>query len=310
MIVCMGELLIDFVASEHGVTVGEANAFIKAPGGAPANVAVAVRRLGMASAFMGQVGDDPFGHALAKVLSDEGVDVSALTFSTQARTALAFVALAANGERSFSFYRNPSADMLLRPEDLRLAVLDGARAFHFGSISLIDEPSRSATLHALKAAQARGLWISYDPNLRLALWPSAQAAREGMLLAFPEADMIKISEEELEFLSGGHDDAAARSLWHERTQLLLVTRGNQGCTAYTADKRIDVGGFAVNTIDTTGAGDSFVAAVLVGLLERDGDLMDLANTLRFANAVGALTTTQKGAIPALATRAQVEAFLG
>ncbi|MBC7870176.1 MAG: fructokinase, partial [Chitinophagaceae bacterium] len=168
-VVSMGELLIDFVALESGVSVGDVSGFQKAPGGAPANVAVAVARLGHDSAFLGQVGDDPFGHFLAEVLEAEGVDVHGLRFSPEARTALAFVSLGANGERSFSFYRNPSADMLYRPEDVALDVLDGAKIFHFGSITLIGEPSRSATLKAAQTARERGLIVSYDPNLRLAL---------------------------------------------------------------------------------------------------------------------------------------------
>ena len=162
-VVCFGELLIDFVALESGVTVGEASGFQKAPGGAPANVAVAVSRLGYPSAFLGQVGDDPFGHHLADVLAADDVDVSGLKFSTEARTALAFVSLAAGGERSFSFYRNPSADMLMTPADVDLSVIDRASIFHFGSITLIDEPAKSATLAALQHALDQGLTISYDP---------------------------------------------------------------------------------------------------------------------------------------------------
>ncbi|MBA3871503.1 MAG: hypothetical protein H0X30_20350, partial [Anaerolineae bacterium] len=180
-VVCLGELLIDFVALEHGVGVGEASGFKKAPGGAPANVAVAVARLGHPSAFLGQVGDDPFGHYLAGVLAEDKVDVSGLRFSAEARTALAFVSLRADGERSFMFYRNPSADMLMRPEDVALDVLKGKQIFHFGSITLIKEPSRSATVKAAEAARDAGLIISYDPNLRLALWSDAEAARAGML---------------------------------------------------------------------------------------------------------------------------------
>ncbi|MBI5667154.1 MAG: hypothetical protein HZC41_04030 [Chloroflexi bacterium] len=306
-VVSFGELLIDFVAQQHGVSVGEAFSFQKAPGGAPANVAVAVSRLGHDSAFLGQVGDDPFGHYLAEVLQAEGVDTGGLRFSTVARTMLAFVSLTAEGERSFVFYRHPSADMLLRPDDVALGVLDGKRIFHYGSITMISEPSRSATLAALQAAQARGLLISYDPNLRLSLWPDADAARAGMLAGLEYAHILKISDDELEFLTGGRD---VTPLWRSQTQVITVTQGARGAVAYTRSRSFEASGFSVRTLDTTGAGDGFVAGLLVGILEYgDGYAAHLDRILRFANAVGALTTTQYGAIPALPTRAAVDAFL-
>src|SRR5690606_3184475 len=163
-VVCMGEILIDFVALETGVSVGEASGFQKAPGGAPANVAVAVKRLGMDSAFIGMVGNDPFGQYLAQVLKDNGIDTTGLKFTDEARTALAFVSLRADGERSFSFYRHPSADMLMTADDVEYSLINRAKAFHFGSISLIGEPSRSATVAAAAYALERGALVSYDPN--------------------------------------------------------------------------------------------------------------------------------------------------
>ena len=306
-VVCLGELLIDFVALEHGVSVGEASGFKKAPGGAPANVAVAVARLGHASAFLGQVGDDPFGHYLADVLAADKIDVSGLRFSAEARTALAFVSLRADGERSFMFYRHPSADMLMRPEDVALDVLKGKQIFHFGSITMINEPSRSATLKAAEAARAGGLMISYDPNLRLALWPDAQAARAGMLAGLDYANIVKVSEEEVEFLTGDQD---VTSLWRDSIQLIAVTEGAGGATLWTRNSQQHVPGYKVQAVDTTGAGDGFVAGLLVGLLEHKGDyVIHLESIVQFANAVGALTTTQIGAIPALPTRAAVEQFM-
>jgi len=306
-VVSMGELLIDFVALEHGVSVGEASGFKKAPGGAPANVAVAVARLGHPSAFLGQVGNDPFGHHLANVLAKEGVDISGLRYSDEARTALAFVSLTADGDRSFSFYRNPSADMLMRPDQVAIEVLKGKKIFHFGSVTLIDDPSRSATLMAAKAAYSNGMLISYDPNLRLALWPSADAAREGMMTGLNFAHIVKISEEEVEFLTGGQD---ITPLWREETQIIAVTAGAKGSTIYTRKNRYHVPGFAVKTLDTTGAGDGFMAGMLVGVLENWGNHLALTEQIaRFANAVGALATTQLGAIPALPKRDIVDAFL-
>lgn len=306
-VACFGELLIDFVAQQHGVTVGEAISFQKAPGGAPANVAVAVSRLGHPSAFLGQVGDDPFGRHLAAVLEAEGVDVTGLRFSTQARTMLAFVSLTAEGERSFVFFRHPSADMLMRPEDVATEVIARHDVFHFGSITLIDEPARAATLHAVKTALETGRRVSYDPNLRLSLWPSAEAARAGMLSGLDYAHIVKVSEDELEFLTGARD---VYRLWRDRTQVIAVTYGHKGASIYTRSSRHDAPGFSVRSVDTTGAGDGFVAGLLVGIQEHGDDyLAHLAEIGRFANAVGALTVTQYGAIPALPNRAVVDQFL-
>jgi fructokinase len=306
-VVCMGELLIDFVAMEHGVSVGEAYGFQKAPGGAPANVAVAVSRLGHEASFLGQVGDDPFGHYLAEVLSSEGVDVRGLRFSQEARTPLAFVSLTADGERSFVFYRNPSADMLLKADEVALEVLVDQKIFHFGSITLISDPVRSATLMAAQSAHTRGMLISYDPNLRMSLWPSPDAARTGIMTGMNYAHIVKISDEELEFLTGGLD---VTPLWRAETQVIAVTHGSKGATLYTRKDKIEMPGFSVRTIDTTGAGDGFVAGMLVGILEFWGNHMaHLPEIARFANIVGAMATTQLGAIPALPSRAAVDKFI-
>ena len=299
-----GELLIDFVALETGVSVGEASGFEKKPGGAPANVAVAVVKLGQSSAFLGQVGDDPFGHYLGGVLRAEGVDTRGLSLSTTARTALAFVSIRAGGERSFVFYRHPSADMLMQPQDVALEVIDEHEIFHYGSITLISEPSRSATQAAIRYAREQGKMISYDPNLRLSLWPDAAAAREGMRAGLDGAHILKVSDEELDFLAGGNDPAP---LWREGMRLIVVTHGAGGATLYTHHEIVHAPGFLVHAVDTTGAGDGFVAGLLVGLLEQGWEA--LPEIGRFANAVGALTTTARGAIPALPTRAQVDAFL-
>jgi fructokinase len=287
--------------------VGEASGFIKAPGGAPANVAVAVERLGHEAAFIGQVGEDPFGRYLAEVLHAEGVDLRGLKFTTQARTALAFVSLQPDGERSFAFYRNPSADMLMTAEDVNLDVIDDGKIFHFGSITLIDEPVRSATLRAAQYAHSKGLLMSYDPNLRLSLWPNEAAARQGMLTGLAYAHIVKVNDEEVEFLTGSGD---VSSLWREQIQIIVVTHGAKGSTVYTRDQRSYQEGYPVDTVDTTGAGDAFVAGMLVGILEHWGShVKNIESIFRFANAVGALATTHKGAIPALPMRAQVDAFL-
>ncbi|MGH6885760.1 MAG: PfkB family carbohydrate kinase, partial [Geminicoccales bacterium] len=254
-VICLGELLIDFVPTVTPTSLVDAPAFKKAPGGAPANVAVGLARLGVSSAFMGKVGDDPFGHFLADTLAGAGVDVGTLCFTAQARTALAFVSLRADGDREFMFYRHPSADMLLAPEEVDAAALGAARALHYGSISMISEPSRSATLHAIEVAKQAGCLISCDPNLRLPLWPDAASARDGMLRALAKAQIVKISDDELRFLTGGDHPAAARAqLWNESTLLMLITGGAQGCLYLTAASEGHVAGLSVDAIDTTGAG--------------------------------------------------------
>ncbi len=312
-IICLGELLIDFVPTVTGTSLIEAPAFKKAPGGAPANVAVGLARLGVSSAFMGKVGDDPFGQFLAETLAEAGVDIGPLRFTDQARTALAFVSLRVDGEREFMFYRHPSADMLFTPDEVDERALRSARALHFGSISLISEPSCSATLHAIRTAREAGCLISCDPNLRLALWPDPEAARAGLQLAMREADVIKISDEELLFLTGSDDPAAAREqLWHDRLQLMVVTLGAAGCIYFTPDHEGVVVGFSVQAVDATGAGDGFVAGLLQGLIRDRTAIRDpqrLREICRLACAVGALATTQRGAIPALPTWERVQHFL-
>jgi fructokinase len=242
------------------------------------------------------------------------VDTSALRFSDEARTMLAFVSLRADGERDFMFYRHPSADMLLRPEEIDLDYVGAAKVLHYGSISLISEPSRSATLAAVQGAQERGLLISYDPNLRLNLWPSAEAAREGMLAGWQFAQIAKVSLEELTFLSGESElKAAMQALWHDSLRLLVITQGKYGCRYFTTEAQGRVPGFSVETVDTTGAGDGFVAGLLAGVLTSEQvwtSPSDLERVLRLANAVGALTTTQRGAIPALPSKEQVLKLLG
>ena len=312
-VVTLGELLVDFVPTVSGVSLIDAPAFKKAAGGAPANVAAGLARLGISAGFMGKVGNDPFGHFLARTLDDAGVDTSRLRFCDTARTALAFVSLRSDGEREFMFYRHPSADMLYAPEDVDEEYIRSARALHYGSISLIGEPSRGATLRAIEIARGAGLTTSYDPNLRLSLWPDADKAKEGILMGWPLAQVIKVSDEELAFLTGTDDlDAAVEELWHPDLRALIVTCGKSGCRYVTPQYSGGVPGFRVKTVDTTGAGDGFVAGLLKGLVENpsaDKSETRLAGICRYANAVGALTTTERGAIPALPDATSVESLL-
>ncbi|KAL0377146.1 UNVERIFIED_CONTAM: Fructokinase-2 [Sesamum calycinum] len=314
LIVSFGEMLIDFVPTVSGVSLAEAPGFLKAPGGAPANVAIAVARLGGKAAFVGKLGDDEFGHMLAGILKENGVSADGVNFDKGARTALAFVTLRADGEREFMFYRNPSADMLLTPDELNLELIRSAKVFHYGSISLIVEPCRSAHLKAMEVAKSAGALLSYDPNLRLPLWPSAEYAKEQIKSIWNKADVIKVSDEELVFLTGSDkvDDESAMSLWHDNLKLLLVTLGAKGCRYYTKNFRGAVEGFAVKTVDTTGAGDSFVGALLGKIVDDHSIIQDevrLKEALKYACACGAITTTKKGAIPALPTHSEVLSVL-
>ncbi|KAF5457514.1 hypothetical protein F2P56_021613 [Juglans regia] len=311
LVVCFGEMLIDFVPTISGVSLADAPAFKKAPGGAPANVAVGIARLGGSSAFIGKVGEDEFGYMLADILKENNVNNDGMRFDPGARTALAFVTLRRDGEREFMFYRNPSADMLLQVVELDFDLIRKAKIFHYGSISLITEPCKSAHIAAAKAAKDAGVVLSYDPNLRLPLWPSAESAREGILSIWDTADIIKISEEEISFLTKGEDpynDAVVRKLFHPNLKLLLVTDGPDGCRYYTKEFSGRVGGLEVDAVDTTGAGDAFVAGILsqlavdLSLLQKEDLLRD---ALKFANTCGALTVMERGAIPALPTREAV-----
>lgn len=311
LVVCFGEMLIDFVPTSNGLSLAEAPSFKKAPGGAPANVAVGISRLGGSSAFIGKVGDDEFGYMLADILKENNVNSEGMRFDPGARTALAFVTLRKDGEREFMFYRNPSADMLLQEAELDIDLIQKAKIFHYGSISLITEPCKSAHIAAAKAAKDAGVILSYDPNLRLPLWPSAENAREGILSIWETADIIKISEEEINFLTNGEDpsdDAVVRKLYHPNLRLLLVTEGPEGCRYYTKEFSGRVKGLKVDAVDTTGAGDAFVAGLLSQLAANDSLLLEeghLRDALRFANACGALTVMERGAIPALPTREAV-----
>jgi len=312
--VCLGEALVDFLADVADVSLIECPGFRKAPGGAPANVAVGLTRLGVETAFLGKVGDDPFGHFLEQTFAAAGVDTSAIRFDAEARTGLAFVSLRADGEREFVFYRNPSADMRHRPDEIPDSVFVGCRVYHFGSISLIQEPSKGATLDALRRAREQGAFISFDPNLRPLLWPDLDHARREILAALPLADVVKVSEEEGEFLFGpGSPPEYATRLLAAGPALAAVTRGGNGSYLASALGSAEVAGFGVTAVDTTGAGDGFVAGLLSGVLERGGpsglDAQALRELGRWSNAVGALACLKKGAIPALPHRQAVEAFL-
>ncbi|WP_123043302.1 PfkB family carbohydrate kinase [Cohnella candidum] len=313
-VVALGELLIDFTPQK--MAEGKDSYFQKNPGGAPANVLAALSKQGRKTAFIGKVGRDSFGEYLAGILRNNGISTEGMVFSETENTTLAFVELNDRGDRTFTFYRKPGADMMLKPEEVDLGLIGSAKMFHFGSISLTDEPSRAATLRALDHAKNRGLAISYDPNLRLPLWPEADTAKRTILSVFPYADILKISEEELAFLIGTEDlEEGTRQIAETYgTTLIFVTRGERGCYYRAGSVTGSVPAFRVETVDTTGAGDAFLGGVLGRILEEDIPLKllgpdKLEAIAAFGNAMGSLATTRRGGIPSIPERAEVEALL-
>ena len=314
-ILCLGELLIDMFPAEVGRGMTEVSSFRPKPGGAPANAAVAAARLGAQSGFIGKVGEDIFGRYLEGVLKQEGVDTRGMRFDTQARTTLVFIAMPDVNTAEFIFYRNPGSDMLLSPEELDTALLQETQCLHFGSLSLIDEPIRSATLRAIEIARAAGAMISFDVNYRPALWQSQEAARLRMLETIPQVDLVKVNDTELALLTGSDDlDPASRSLLRKGPKLCVVTLGAKGSFFQTGQDSEFIPGYQVETVDATGCGDAFIASLLFQLVKDGKMLADLSparlsGALNYANAVGALTSLTQGVIPALPYAHQVEEFL-
>ena len=313
-VVALGELLIDFTEngmSSQGNPVFEAN-----PGGAPCNVLAMLRKLGKTCAFIGKVGDDMFGHQLKAVAEEAGIDMCALRLDREVHTTLAFVKTFANGDRDFSFYRSPGADMMLTENELPPEIVRDTRIFHFGTLSMTHEEVRKATRTAVLTAKEAGAVISFDPNLRPPLWKDMAEAREQMEWGLSRCDVLKISDNEIEFLTGTNDFdegvAFIRKQW-PGIRLINVTAGPDGSYAYIPGAKVFVPGFLLGgTIETTGAGDTFCASVLNFILEHGLDGLnqdDLKQMLRFANAAAYLVTTKKGAIRSMPERSQVEAIL-
>ena len=310
----IGEALIDMIPSRVGCSFDEVPSFSPRVGGAPANVCAAFTRLGGKSAFLSQLGDDPFGHKIANELAACGIDLSHLVFTDKANTALAFVSLQEDGNRTFSFYRKPSADLLYAPEQIDPAWFAEAFALHFCSVSLVDSPMRHAHLAAITAAREAGALISFDPNLRFPLWPDKEMLRQTVLQFMPFAHVLKISDEELEFLTGTADiEAALPQLFCGDVQLVLYTCGSKGAYAYTRAAQ----GFApcqkVKAVDTTGAGDGFIGSFL-WQLARDGVTADkleklskarLGEYLAFSNRFCGISVQSAGAIASYPTLEQM-----
>ena len=263
--ICLGELLIDFVSTLNGVTLRDAPGFEKAPGGAPANVAVGLSKLGIETYFIGKIGKDAFGDFLRMTLDKYGVKTNYLTTTTKAKTTLAFVSLTEEGERDFVFYRDPGADMLLDQSDIIDLIFSGSGVFHFGSITMTHEPSNSATFKAIQLARKYGYLVSFDPNLRPALWKTLDEAREKMRLGMELSDVVKLNEEEAMFIAETNTvEEAIRYLQRSyNLALVIITLGKEGSILVHQEKSLRVEGFTVHAVDTTGAGDGFVAGLIV-----------------------------------------------
>jgi fructokinase len=310
----IGEALIDFIPVQKGVELKAVEGFVKAAGGAPANVACAVSKLGGSSAFISKLGIDAFGDYLMETMGEIGVDISRVLRTNEANTALAFVSLKEDGNRDFSFYRSPSADMLLAEEEIGSDWFEEGDLLHFCSVDLIEAPVKYAHLKAIRTAKAAGAIISFDPNVRLPLWSDAEDCRRTIMEFLPFSHIVKISDEELTFITGIEDEKEAiASLFIGDVLHVIYTRGAEGATWFNRDYAISVQGKQVNVVDTTGAGDSFIGALLYQVHLRSHFLQgfnrELAlETLEFANAAAAITTTRLGSIPALPTLANVESF--
>ncbi|HEY9788339.1 MAG TPA: carbohydrate kinase [Candidatus Obscuribacterales bacterium] len=330
-VLCLGEILVDWVSTTVGAELDRAEQFTKAPGGAPANTAVGLARQGIATAFIGRVSDDEFGRWLKAVLEKDGIDTTLTIQDADAQTRMAYVVTTATGDRKLAdFTKIACADARLRPEDLKEELFAHASVLHFGSISLIANPAADATRRAVELGRQYGLLISYDPNVRLGLWPSKEACREKILETLSWADIVKINEDELHFLTGSRELAKADELRETHNiPVLVVTLDLRG--AYLTTKRGNklIPGFQVKLVEATGAGDGFNSGVISGLInfvrpgaqpfeQHKGDrrkivealeLHDLSEIIRRANAIGALTCTRAGAIPALPTKEEVDRFL-
>lgn len=312
-VVALGELLIDF--TENGMSAQGNPLFEANPGGAPCNVLAMLSRLGHKTAFVGKVGQDFFGQQLEKAIREVAIDASGLRRDPEVHTTLALVHNTPDGDRDFSFYRNPGADMMLREDELPESLIKEARIFHFGTLSMTHEGVRQATKKAIRIAKEAGALISFDPNLREPLWNSLEDAKEQVLYGLGQCDILKISDNEIQWLSGEQDfDAGVRWIRARFSiPLILVSMGRDGSRAYYQDKIVEVKPFLQpTTIETTGAGDTFCACVLHYILLHG--LQELTETdlwvmLRYANAAASIITTRKGALRVMPKPEEIKRLL-
>lgn len=307
-VIALGELLIDFTM--NGQSEQGNNLFEACPGGAPCNVLALLNKMGKKTAFVGKVGKDQFGTLLRNTISEAGIDASHLVTDEEVNTTLAFVHTFPDGDREFSFYRNPGADMMLHEDEVDEEFVKDTRIFHFGTLSMTHDGVRAATKKAVSAAKEGGCLISFDPNLREPLWSSLDLAKEQMEYGFSMCDILKISDNEIQFVSGKEDYDEGIAYLQEKYNipLILLTMGKDGSRAYYKGMRVERPGFSVKTIETTGAGDTFGGSSLTYLLEHDFDSLteeQLGEMLTFANGAAAIVTTKKGAIKAMPKREEV-----
>lgn len=307
-VIALGELLIDFTM--NGQSEQGNNMFEACPGGAPCNVLALLNKMGKKTAFIGKVGKDQFGTLLRETITEAGIDASNLVVDENVNTTLAFVHTFPDGDREFSFYRNPGADMMLTADEVNPEVVKDTKIFHFGTLSMTHDGVREATKKAVETAKENGCLVSFDPNLRPPLWSSLDFAKEQMEYGFGKCDILKISDNEIQFVSGKEDYDEGIAYLQEKYNipLILLTMGKDGSRAYYKGMRVERPGFSVKAIETTGAGDTFCGSSLNYLVEHDFDNLteeQLGEMLTFANAAAALVTTKKGAIKAMPVKEEV-----
>lgn len=307
-VIALGELLIDFTM--NGQSEQGNNMFEACPGGAPCNVLALLNKMGKKTAFIGKVGKDQFGALLRDTITEAGIDASNLMVDENVNTTLAFVHTFPDGDREFSFYRNPGADMMLTADEVNPEVVKDTKVFHFGTLSMTHEGVREATKKAVETAKANGCLVSFDPNLRPPLWRSLDLAKEQMEYGFGKCDILKISDNEIQFVSSkeDYDEGIAYLQETYNIPLILLTMGKDGSRAYYKGMRVERPGFSVKAIETTGAGDTFCGSSLNYLVDHDFENLteeQLGEMLTFANAAAALVTTKKGAIKAMPVKEEV-----
>jgi len=317
-VICIGEALIDFIPYEKGVALKEVKSFLRVPGGAPLNVAATVAKLGGKSKILTKLGNDAFADTILEAVEPLGVDISSVLRTDSANTALAFVSLNQNGERDFSFYRNPSADMLLEENEIKSSDFEKGDILHFCSVSLIDAPIKKAHIKAIEYCNVKEGIISFDPNIRLPLWESEDECREAILEFLPMAHILKISDEELQFITGIKDEEEAlNSLFKGNVAVVIYTKGVGGAEFIVKNKKMISKGFTIRVEDTTGAGDAFIGAFLYKIASMDLKLVDILSLdekkikeiLNFSNATAALVVSKRGAIDALPKKEEVDNFM-
>lgn len=313
-VTALGELLIDF--TENGVS-GQGNPLFEAnPGGAPCNVLAMLTKLGHKTAFIGKVGDDFFGKQLKEAIEEVGIDSTGLCMDKEIHTTLAMVHTYPDGDRDFSFYRNPGADMMLKESEVKEELIKESKLFHFGTLSMTHEDVRRATKKAIQIAEDAGNIISFDPNLREPLWNSLDEAKEQILYGLSHCHILKISDNEIQWLTGQEDytDGVKWILERHQIPLILVSMGKEGSRAYYGGKMVEVKPFIQkNTIETTGAGDTFCGCVLHYICEHGLENLteeNLFEMLQFANAAASIITTRKGALRVMPEEKEIAGLLG